>query len=129
MQTVYLLISVKDSGYSTTIKDFLSAFDFSLLEFRFLKLTEAMTEFKIVDDFIPLRGVYGETVVNVYGMYFNTIVANVFCKILIWALFFGITLPISIIARRLFGQDSENMFTWPDKYLFSGTMMIFFAMH
>ena len=83
---------------------------------------------QLVDDFIPLRAVYGETLTNIYGMYYNTIVANILAKIFIWAGFFGITFPISLIARRLLGSDSENMYAWPDKYFFSGTMMIFFTM-
>ena len=36
--------------------------------------------------------------------------------------------PVALVARRLFGQDSDNMYTWLEKYWFSGTMMIFFSM-
>lgn len=83
---------------------------------------------QLVDDFIPLRGVYGETLTNVYGMYYNTIVANILGKLFMWGGFFGVTFPISLVARRLLGSDSENMYAWPSKYFFSGTMMIFFTM-
>ena len=46
----------------------------------------------------------------------------------IWVGFFGVSFPISLMARKLLGSDSENMYTWPEKYFFSGTMMIFFSM-
>ena len=82
---------------------------------------------QLVDDFIPLRGVYGETLTNVYGMYYNTIVANILGKLFMWGGFFGVTFPISLVARRLLGTDSKNMYAWPSKYFFSGTMMIFFT--
>ena len=129
LQTVYLLLSPKDSSYSQTIQTFLSAFDFTLLEFRFFQLNDSLPRMQLVDDYIPLRGVYGDTLSHVYGMYYNTIVANILGKLFIWAGFFGITLPLSLVARKLLGSDSENMYAWPDKYFFSGTMMIFFTMH
>jgi hypothetical protein len=128
IQTVYYLLSPQRAGYSIPIKNFLSAFDFTLLEFRFFQLNDRMATMQLVDEFIPLRAVYGETLTNIYGMYYNTIVANILAKVLIWAGFFGITYPISLVARRLLGSDSENMYAWPDKYFFSGTMMIFFTM-
>jgi hypothetical protein len=55
-------------------------------------------------------------------------VVNIFRKCLIWALFFLVGFPMSLAARKLFGPDSENMYAWPDKYFFSGTMMLFFSM-
>ncbi len=42
--------------------------------------------------------------------------------------YFAIGYPMALLARRLFGQDSDNMYAWPDKYWFSGTMMVFFSM-
>ncbi len=128
LQTVYLLLTPKDSGYSETIKNFLSSLDFTLLEFRFFRINDSLPKMQLVDDYIPLRDAYGDTLVNVFGMYYNTVIANTLGKMFIWAGFFGLTLPVSLIARRLLGADSENMHTWPEKYFFSGTMIIFFAM-
>ncbi len=61
-------------------------------------------------------------------MYYNSVVVNVFKKGIIWLAFFVIGLPLSFAGRKLFGQDSDNMYSWPNKYFFSGTMMLFFAM-
>lgn len=82
----------------------------------------------LVDDFIPLRGVYWEELHTIYGLYYNSTVVNIFNKAILWVLFFGIGFPLSLVGRKLFGKDSDNLYSWPDKYFFSGTMLMFFSM-
>jgi hypothetical protein len=56
----------------------------------------------IIDEYIPLRGIYGQKFTKIYGLYYNTVVVNILGKLLIWCIFFA-TYPIAILARRLFG--------------------------
>jgi hypothetical protein len=45
-----------------------------------------------------------------------------------WGFYFLIFFPFSWVTKRLFRQDSDNLYVWPDKFFFSGTMLLFFTM-
>ena len=34
--------------------------------------------------------------------------------------YFAIGYPVALMARLLFGQDSDNVYAWPDKYWVEG---------
>jgi hypothetical protein len=55
-------------------------------------------------------------------------VVNSLRKLYFLGAYFVIGYPVALVARSLFGQDSDNMYAWPEKYWFSGTMMVFFFM-
>ena len=114
---------VKDYPITPLLKAFMSNFDFTLLE---LKNIPIFLLDEMIDSYVPLRGVFSDEISN-YGLYYNTILVNNFRKILFCTIYFLILLPISLIARKLFGKDSDTINSWPDKYFFSGTTILFYA--
>jgi hypothetical protein len=60
LQAFYLLlITPERSGATTSIRTFLSTFNWVLLEFRFIPLN-ALHADSLIDAHIPLRGIYSE---------------------------------------------------------------------
>ena len=53
---------------------------------------------------------------------------NIFRKLLLWVFYFVLLYPISLVLKRLYGEDSANLYYWPFKFFFSSTYVLFFAM-
>ncbi|CDW81534.1 UNKNOWN [Stylonychia lemnae] len=115
-------VIVNDSNFSGSIYSFLMYFDFVLFEFKFIPV---LIKDYIIDTYIPLRGIFTNEL-EAIGIYYNAISFNIFRKIMFWLIYFFVILPLSVILKRIFGDDSEVFNVWPDKFFFSGTMIIFF---
>eukprot|EP00347_Sterkiella_histriomuscorum_P004310 403360935 len=123
LQSIYLMLVIKNSNYPVCIYSFLKNFDFTLLEFRFIPV---FLKEDFIDTYIPRRGIFSDELENL-SYYYNTVVYNVFRKIVLWLAYFFVLLPFAGLGRKLFGEDSDIFQIWPDKFFFSGTMIIFFA--
>ena len=121
-QSLYLLLLNGNTPYPSSIYTFLRYFDFVLMEFKFVPV---LIQDLVSDQYIPKRGIFQEELEN-YGFYYNTISITTFRKILFWLCYFLVLLPVSLLTKRLFGEDSDNLYSWPDKFFFSGTMTLFF---
>ena len=122
-QSLYLLLLSGSTPYPSSIYTFLRYFDFVLMEFKFIPV---LIQDLVTDEYIPQRAIFSDEL-EYYGFYYNTISITAFRKILFWLCYFLALLPLSLLARRLFGEDSDNLHSWPDKFFFSGTMTLFFS--
>lgn len=117
------MLIIKNSDYPTCMYSFLRNFDFAMLEFKFIPV---FLKDYFIDTYIPRRGIFSDEF-ETLGYYYNTVVYNLFRKIFLWLLYFFVLLPLSMVTKKLLGEDSDTFQTWPDKFFFSGTMILFFA--
>jgi hypothetical protein len=59
----------------------------------------------MMTDYLPVRGVFNKELIF-FGYYYNTIAVNIFRKILFFVVYFAVLLPLSLVLRKLYGDDS-----------------------
>lgn len=125
MQSLFLALIVKNANYSSCVRSFLRPLDFTLFEFKFIPI---FLKDYIIDTYLPRRGLFSEEIETSLGLYYNSISYNIFRKIILWLVYFFVLYPLSGLLKMIFGLKSDALAAWPDKYFFSGTMIIFFSM-